>query len=182
LDHKKALQKQRNDKNHFEIGKEPDDSPPSFEIRVSIDHNLGLNTPQATALPIIMKESIGFLDQDTELTLNRHLLQGIRVVLPIGANSNRGDEQHSSAGSSSNSGGGGDSSSSSAHSSHSSVFDNSGERMVCVVGLVFLYFVAPSLAVFQWATAFNQDVSKWNTGAVTRMDESKCTLCLLLCF
>ena len=32
-DHKKALQKQRVDKNHFEIGKEPDDSPPSFEIR-----------------------------------------------------------------------------------------------------------------------------------------------------
>ena len=124
---KKALQKQRVDKNHFEIGKEPDDSPPSFEIRVSIDHNLGLNTPQSTALPIIMKESIGFLDQDTELTLNRQLCQGIRVVLPIGANSNRGDEQQSSAGSSSNSGGGGGGS---AHSSHSSVFDNSGERMV----------------------------------------------------
>jgi surface protein len=29
--------------------------------------------------------------------------------------------------------------------------------------------------VFYNAQAFNQDVSKWNTGAVTRMDQSKCT-------
>jgi len=43
-------------------------------------------------------------------------------------------------------------------------------------GLVFLFFVAPSPAVFQQASEFNQDVSKWNTGAVTRMDHSKCTL------
>ena len=43
-------------------------------------------------------------------------------------------------------------------------------------GLVFLFFVAPSLAVFRYASAFNQDVSKWNTGAVTNMLQSKCTL------
>ena len=36
--------------------------------------------------------------------------------------------------------------------------------------------VAPSLAVFRSASAFNQDVSKWNTGAVTDMSSSKCTL------
>ena len=59
--------------------------------------------------------------------------------------------------------------------------------LLFVVGLVFLFFVAPSLAVFNSASAFNQDVSKWNTGAVTRMDASKCTLspslwpCLPLC-
>ena len=40
------------------------------------------------------------------------------------------------------------------------------------------FFVAPFslLAVFMYATAFNQDVSKWNTGAVTTMERSKCTL------
>jgi surface protein len=44
-------------------------------------------------------------------------------------------------------------------------------------GLVFLFFVAPSLlAVFWYASAFNQDVSKWNTGVVTNMGSSKCTL------
>ena len=43
------------------------------------------------------------------------------------------------------------------------------------VGLSFS-FVAPSLAVFWGASAFNQDVSKWNTGAVTTMQNSKCTL------
>ena len=37
--------------------------------------------------------------------------------------------------------------------------------MVCG-GLVFLFFVAPSLAVFNKAREFNQDVSKWNTGSV----------------
>ena len=41
--------------------------------------------------------------------------------------------------------------------------------------LVILFFVAPSLAVFFAASVFNQDVSKWNTGAVTSMKESKCT-------
>ena len=43
--------------------------------------------------------------------------------------------------------------------------------VVCVVGLVFLFFVAPFslLAVFQDASAFNQDLSNWNTGAVTNM-------------
>jgi surface protein len=50
--------------------------------------------------------------------------------------------------------------------------------VVCVVGLVILFFVAPFslLAVFQYASAFNQDVSTWNTGAVTTMVSSKCTL------
>ena len=50
--------------------------------------------------------------------------------------------------------------------------------VVCVVGLVFLFFVAPFslLAVFNGASAFNQDVSKWNTGAVTSMAGSKCTV------
>jgi surface protein len=33
-----------------------------------------------------------------------------------------------------------------------------------------------SLAVFAYAGAFNQDVSKWDTGAVTHMNGSKCTL------
>ena len=50
--------------------------------------------------------------------------------------------------------------------------------MLFVVGLVFLFFVAPFslLAVFHNALAFNQDVSTWNTGAVTDMGASKCTL------
>jgi surface protein len=41
-----------------------------------------------------------------------------------------------------------------------------------------LFFVAPFslLAVFEGASAFNQDVSTWNTGAVTNMRYSKCTL------
>ena len=34
--------------------------------------------------------------------------------------------------------------------------------------------------MFNSASAFNQDVSKWNTGAVKRMDYSKCTLYLSL--
>ena len=38
-----------------------------------------------------------------------------------------------------------------------------------------LFFVAPSLAVFVGASVFNQDVSNWNTGAVTNMNDSKCT-------
>ena len=56
--------------------------------------------------------------------------------------------------------------------------------VVCVWwGLVFLFFVAPFslLAVFYRARAFNQDVSNWNTGAVTSMERSKCTLSLSLC-
>ena len=44
-----------------------------------------------------------------------------------------------------------------------------GTFFVVCGGLVFLFFVAPSLAVFQSASEFNQDVSKWNTGAVTTM-------------
>jgi surface protein len=56
--------------------------------------------------------------------------------------------------------------------------------VVCVLGVVFLFFVAPFslLAVFSGASAFNQDVSTWSTGAVTRMDYSKCTLSLPLCW
>ena len=55
--------------------------------------------------------------------------------------------------------------------------------VVCVVGLVFLFFVAPFslLAVFHSASVFNQNVSTWNTGAVTNMKMSKCTLSLPLC-
>jgi surface protein len=48
--------------------------------------------------------------------------------------------------------------------------------VVCVVGLDFFFFVAPLfslLAVFYQASAFNQDVSNWNTGAVTNMYQSK---------
>ena len=41
--------------------------------------------------------------------------------------------------------------------------------------LVALFF-----AVFYRASAFNQDVSKWNTGAVTNMDMSKCNLSTFL--
>ena len=54
--------------------------------------------------------------------------------------------------------------------------------MLFVVGLVFLFFVAPFslFAVFQSASAFNQNVSKWNTGAVTTMSGSKCTRSLSL--
>ena len=48
--------------------------------------------------------------------------------------------------------------------------------LLFVVGWSFLFFVAPSLAVFYHASAFNQDVSKWNTGAVTTMAYSKCSL------
>ena len=44
-------------------------------------------------------------------------------------------------------------------------------------GLVFLFLCcALSLVVFYYASAFNQDVSKWNTGAVINMKYSKCTL------
>jgi len=53
-----------------------------------------------------------------------------------------------------------------------------------VVGLVFLFSLLHPfsfLAVFYGASAFNQDVSTWNTGAVTDMQQSKCTLSLPLC-
>ena len=71
---------------------------------------------------------------------------------------------------------------SSDHSSHTFcsfcfVFYETVPFVVVCGGLVFLFFVAPSLlAVFYYASAFNQDVSKWNTGAVTTMYMSKCTL------
>jgi surface protein len=55
-----------------------------------------------------------------------------------------------------------------------------GTFFVVCGGLIFLFFVAPSLAVFYQASAFNQDVSKWNTGAVTSMSGSKCTHVLSL--
>ena len=46
-------------------------------------------------------------------------------------------------------------------------------------GLSFLCFAPFTLlAVFANAVAFNQDVSKWNTGAVIEMTYSKCTLSL----
>jgi surface protein len=53
---------------------------------------------------------------------------------------------------------------------------------VCVVDLVLLFFDAPFslLAVFYNARVFNQDVSTWNTGAVTTMYRSKCTLSVSL--
>ena len=39
------------------------------------------------------------------------------------------------------------------------------------------FFVAPlSSTVFYYAIAFNQDLSKWNTSAVTNMRNSKCIL------
>ena len=52
----------------------------------------------------------------------------------------------------------------------------------CWVVLNISFFVAPFslLAVFRYAKAFNQDVSNWNTGAVTLMNNSKCTFSLSL--
>ena len=47
-------------------------------------------------------------------------------------------------------------------------------------GLVFLFFAAPSFAVFVGASKFNSDLSNWNTGKVTEMNKSKCTLSLFL--
>ena len=54
--------------------------------------------------------------------------------------------------------------------------------LLFVVGWSFFFFVAPSLVhvVFNDASVFNQDVSNWNTGAVTTMYGSKCTLSLVL--
>ena len=60
-------------------------------------------------------------------------------------------------------------------------FDTVPFLLLFVVGLVFLFFVAPSFAVFYDVKKFNQDVSKWNTGAVTDMYGSKCTLSPSLC-
>ena len=49
----------------------------------------------------------------------------------------------------------------------------------CVCGWVSLSFRCCTLLVVFWgASAFNQDLSKWNTGAVTDMYASKCTLSL----
>lgn len=56
------------------------------------------------------------------------------------------------------------------------VFVLLNRHLFCCLWWVGLFFVAPSLAVFQGAYAFNQNVSKWNTGAVTHMQGSKCTL------
>jgi len=41
---------------------------------------------------------------------------------------------------------------------------------------LFVVSSSPFIAVFHTASVFNQDVSKWNTGAVTIMSSSKCTL------
>ena len=41
---------------------------------------------------------------------------------------------------------------------------------------VLFIFVGASLAVFSSARVFNQDVSKWDTGAVTIMEFSKCNV------
>jgi surface protein len=62
------------------------------------------------------------------------------------------------------------------------------ERTFCccfVVGFCFLcllypHLLSPFIAVFHTASVFNQDVSKWNTGAVTSMEGSKCTHALSL--
>jgi surface protein len=55
-----------------------------------------------------------------------------------------------------------------------------GPFVVCLCGgfgLSFLCF----LAVFSFASVFNQDVSEWNTGVVTDMAYSKCTRSPPLC-
>ena len=44
-----------------------------------------------------------------------------------------------------------------------------GACLLFVVGWSFFSLLHPSLAVFQDASAFNSDVSNWNTGAVTNM-------------
>ena len=44
-------------------------------------------------------------------------------------------------------------------------------------GVVVLFECCDALlAAFQYASAFNSDLSKWQTGKVTNMEESKCTL------
>ena len=52
--------------------------------------------------------------------------------------------------------------------------------MFIVLSVILTFFVAYSLAVFLSATVFNQDVSKWLTGAVTAMSFSK-SLSLCVC-
>jgi len=56
-----------------------------------------------------------------------------------------------------------------------------GTFFCCLWWLVFLFFVASSLAVFSNAKRFNQDLSKWDTSEVTTMWGSKCILSLRLC-
>jgi surface protein len=58
------------------------------------------------------------------------------------------------------------------------VFYETVPFLLFVVGWFFLFFVAPFslLAVFEAASEFNQDVSKWNTSAVTSMSYSKYSL------
>ena len=67
----------------------------------------------------------------------------------------------------------------------SSQFPPFSHILFFLVLLLKWYFcvVLGSLAVFEEASAFNSDVSKWNTGAVTNMEHSKCNLSpfLLLC-
>ena len=43
--------------------------------------------------------------------------------------------------------------------------------------LFFFFLSFTSLAVFYFASAFNSDISKWNTGVVSTMVNSKCNLC-----
>ena len=73
----------------------------------------------------------------------------------------------------------------SGHKSHTYCFWLWFETVPCCCclcggcGLSFLCCTLVSLlAVFQSASAFNQNVSNWNTGAVTTMQGSKCTLSL----
>jgi surface protein len=63
---------------------------------------------------------------------------------------------------------------SSDHNSH--MFCSFDSFLLFVAGWSFFSFLHPSLAVFQYASVFNQDVSNWNTGAVTNMKQCKCTL------
>ena len=56
------------------------------------------------------------------------------------------------------------------------VFFETVPFLLFVVGWSFFSLLHPSLAVFLFASVFNQDVSNWNTGAVTNMQQSKCTL------
>ena len=46
--------------------------------------------------------------------------------------------------------------------------------------LFFFFLSFTSLAVFYFASAFNSDISKWNTGVVSTMVDSKCNLCFSL--
>ena len=64
------------------------------------------------------------------------------------------------------------------HNSHTFCYVVCGGLAVAV-GLSFLCGTL-SFAVFYQASMFNQDVSKWNTGVVTNMNSSKCSLSLSL--